>query len=151
MGSKIILSLLFGILLFGLVSVRAFTISEINQISCSAFEAEKTEIIGVEIPKQIPYSDEIFNIYIEEEIFGSIEIINSTISDFGCIENEDRTYEVYIKDYSVLSSFGESDDFFGTFQENLKNKNIEIEGVGFGKKVKMFFTKIGLKIFGWFN
>jgi hypothetical protein len=148
MKKKIIFGTIFIILLLGFVN--ALTESELNQISCSTFESGKSEIIGTEIPEQIPYSNEIFNIYIGDEIFGNIVIIESIISDISCTENENRTYDIYIKDYSVLTSFGETDDTFGMFQEKLKNKEIEIKGVSFGKKTKMFFTKIGLKIAGWF-
>ncbi len=149
MKKKIIFGFLFGVLLFRLVS--PLTNFEINQIGCSAFEIEKAKIIGTEIPKQIPYGNELFNIYIGEEVLGYIEITDSIISDFGCVENENETYRVYIKDYSVLGSFGETADPFEMLQDKLKSKEIEIKGIGFSKKTKMFFTKIGLKIFGWFN
>ena len=148
MRGKVIFGLLFGIMLFSLVA--SFTDLELNQISCSTFEADKDSLVGMEIPEQIPYSNEIFNIYIAGEIFGNLVLVESIVDDFSCTENPERTYDIYIKDFSVLSDFGETADPFGMFQEKLKNKDIEIKGVSFGKKTKMFFTKVGLKIAGWF-
>jgi hypothetical protein len=38
-----------------------------------------------------------------------------------------------------------------SLNEKLSNKEIQIKGASFTKKVKMFFTKLGLKIMGWFS
>ena len=122
-----------------------------ENLSCFSFLSYKDKIIGIQIPTQIPYSDEIFNVYISDEIFGYLELENSTITAFDCLENENKTYDVYIKDSEVFEDFLNSTDMVKSLNEKLSNKEIQIKGASFTKKVKMFFTKLGLKIMGWFS
>ncbi len=147
MREKIIFGVLLGIILFGFVS--SLTQTDLDGIGCEMLEEGKAEIVGIEIPEQIPYSDEIFNVYIADENFGYLEISESVVSDLGCEENPEATYNVYIKDYSVFLAF-ETGFTLDKFNSMLGDE-IQIKGVGFGKKTKMFFTKIGLKIAGWFS
>ena len=148
MKEKIFLSMLFSILFFSLVI--PLTNAQLDNKSCSMIENEKASFVGTKIPEQVSYSDEVFNIYIEEEIFGHFTISESTISDFGCVENKNATYNIIIKDSSTI------EDLMKNFSvESLNSKlssgEIEIKGITVGKKIKLFFTKIGLKFLNWFS
>ncbi|MBT4376779.1 hypothetical protein HOD29_05375 [archaeon] len=142
----------FGILLvLSLGFVSSFEVEDnfdLSQISCDMLNGFKDEIVGQEIPSQIPYKNEIFNVYIAEEIFGNIVIEESIVKDFGCVVNDEVTYRVYILDGGVLLDFAETEEVMELVQEKLDNKEILVKGVGLGKKIKWSFTKLLLKWFG---
>ena len=149
MENKLIVGFFIGIMILGLVS----SLGEINleKVNCQMLKPYESQVIGYKIPKQVPYGDETFNIYIEKEIFGSLVLKNWSVFGFSCSENFNRTYDIYIKDNSVFEKFENSKDILETINNELNNGDIEIKGVGFGKKLKFFFSKLGLRIWGWFN
>lgn len=124
---------------------------DLNALGCVTLSSYKSEFVGTEIPNRIPCGNEIFNIYISEDFFGSLKIVEHKIQDFVCKENENNTYDIFIKDYSTILGAIESGDKMNYFSEKLNKGEIEIKGVTFGKKFKLFFTKIGLKIANWFS
>jgi len=146
MKSKFIFA---AFLLFFLLGIVApFTTSELNEMSCLIIEQSKRDIIGNEIPEKVPFKNEILNVYLAEESFGYLEINESIISDIGCEENENPSYEIYIKDYSVFTQFEKGFDLDKL--NSMLGDEIIIKGVGIGKKFKLFFVKIGLKVASWF-
>lgn len=133
----------FGIfLIYAIVVVSAV---DINDFSCKNVENYKDLAIGKTLPESAPFTNEILNIYISNESYGNLIIKNKTIYDFSCIENENATYKVYVKDISVIKDFSESDDFIGTYKNKTSVDEIEIKGIGLGKKIKLAFVKLFLK------
>ena len=93
-----------------------------------------------QIPDFVPYSDEIFNLYIQEEnLSGSIIIENSSFKSIACENNKNATYEIHIKNLNTVEDIVKSEDFLGTYNEKIGNNEIEIKGVTVGKKIKMVF------------
>ena len=140
MKNKIILLIVFSFLFVSFAN--AIDISD-----CSSLEQYKSEILGQQIPDKVPFANEIINIYVGEQILGNIQIEEKKIKDFACAENEDATYKVEIIDYVVLNDFTSADNFLEVYQEKTKSGEIEVKGIGFGKKIKLGFVKIALKFF----
>jgi hypothetical protein len=104
----------------------------------------------IELPKFIPYKNEIFNIYVNDSVVASLKIEDRIVKDFMCESQEKSTYNVYLSSWDVVDTISESENTIDSLKENMKNKNITIKGVGFGKQVKGFFSKMGLTIASWF-
>ncbi|MDA3837102.1 MAG: hypothetical protein PF542_05765 [Nanoarchaeota archaeon] len=141
---------IFGILFIFVLGISFISAIDFdtNSVSCSVLELGKSQVIGYEIPSQVPYKNEIFNLYISEEIFGSIIIKKGILTDFSCEINNNQTYDVYIKNYEVFARFTGEGDIVEILNTAIANKDIEIKGKGMGKKLKWFFSRIGLKWFG---
>jgi hypothetical protein len=105
-----------------------------------------------EIPSYVPYKNEIFNFYlIAENINGSLVVEDGKIISIACVENENVTYNVYIDNFQTIEEIGDAEDFLGKYNEKIANNQIEIKGATFGKKMKLVFTKIALKVASWFR
>lgn len=118
-----------------------------KQIECMTILPFKNEIIGQEIPKDIPISDEIINVFIGKEIYGYFKVEEKIITDFDCSKNELATYDLFIVGEKTISDIILSENPQNTFLEKFKNKEIELKGKTLGRKIKAFFVKIGIK---WF-
>jgi hypothetical protein len=136
----LIVFLIIGIL--GLVSSL-----EINDLSCSNAINYKDQIIGKEIPSEAPFDNEIINVYVSEEVYGNLVIKESVIRDFSCSENEDATYSLSIQNLETVKKFLESEDFIDSYKSMKKSGEIEVKGIGFGKKLKLAFVNFILKFF----
>jgi len=126
---------------------------EINftQMECQSIIQYKDSIIGQELPEKVPVTNEILNIYISDESYGFIQIENKVVTDFGCEKKEKATYDLLIKDENTLFSFMESDDPMNTLIEKLNDREINLKGKKFSKKIKSGLAKFGLRIYSWFN
>jgi hypothetical protein len=139
-----------GVKLFIFVFIFLFSIiitSAIEIPNCNVLEYQKSLIIGKTLPEKVPFTDEIVNIYIENETFGNIVLENKTIKDFSCKENQYATYKVHINNLSSLNDFMNSKDFIGTYKNKTKSGEIDINGVGLGKKIKLSFVNLFLKFY----
>ncbi|MEN7981851.1 MAG: hypothetical protein ABFQ65_00190 [Nanoarchaeota archaeon] len=144
---RVILSLM--IFVFGFSLVSSISIQDV-ELFCQNIDSEKLE--GFEIPSFVPYKNEIFNFYLLEENFsGSLIIEEGKINSMKCEENKDNTYYIYINNLKTLEEISKSEDSLGLYNEKVKNKEIEIKGATLGKKIKLTFTKIVLKIVSWFK
>lgn len=142
-----ILSLMIFILGFNLVS--SVSIQDV-ELFCQQVDLE--QLGDFEIPSFVPYKNEIFNFYLLEENFnGSLIIEEGKIISMKCEENKDNTYYVYINNLATLEEISKAEDSLGLYNEKVKNKEIEIKGATLGKKIKLTFTKIILKIVSWFR
>lgn len=118
----------------------------VDQFGCSSLELYKDQIIGSKIPDKVPYKNEIINLYVANESFGNLVIEEGIVTNFSCEESAENTYNIYIKDYSVLMDFAQGVDV-DKILEKINSGDIIVKGVGFGKKIKWFFSKLALK---WF-
>lgn len=147
---------LFGLLILVLSVVYAIEIGgkdvEVSSIDCSYLESYEAEVLGEQIPKEVPFQDEILNIYLEESFFLGLTVERGNLTDLNCEPYEENTYDLRVKDVGVLLSGFQVEGAkpLDVILENLSNGNVEITGKTFGKKVKWFFATLGLKIASWF-
>lgn len=141
-GMKFVFGMFLMIGLMGLVSPL-----NVEDLNCQNALNYKDQIIGKAIPDKAPFNNEILNVYISEEIYGNLVIEESVIEDFSCVENEDASYELTIKDLETMKKFVGSEDYIQTYKEMKKSGEIEIKGVGLGKKIKLAFVNFILKFF----
>ncbi|MFO7711136.1 MAG: hypothetical protein R6V53_05215 [Candidatus Woesearchaeota archaeon] len=114
-------------------------------LDCSEIQ-ESVE--GVELPGFLPYKNEAFNFYIAEEPVANAVIEEGKVTAVSC-EEGNSTYNVYVDSKATIEKLQESDDPLGTLKEMLGSE-IEIKGTTFTKKVKGFFTRIGISVASWF-
>ena len=149
-GFLFIVSFLLIIWGFGLLQAAQINGKEIP-LTCQNVELTKGTFLGGEIPSFIPYQNEIFNMYLGNESFGHLSIEGGVLSDFSCEKSEDATYELIISNENIFENLNSNSSVVDTLNEKIKSKEIEINGLSFGKKAKWFFTKIALSVVGWFS
>jgi hypothetical protein len=132
---------LFAVLFASLVFVSAVSY---ENITCQNLESQKEMAIGFKIPDKAPFTDEIINVYLNGSIFGNIVIENRTLKDFSCLEKEDATYKIFVKNRSVVSGFINSEDVLQTYKDKSDLGEVKIKGVGLVKKIKLGFVKLFL-------
>ena len=132
----------------GIVIAEDFSNFSFKQMECMSILPFKNEIVGQSIPDQIPVSNEIINLYIAGENYGYIQIDNKTITEMNCSENEDATYDILISSEKTLSDIYSAEDKMDMVIQKFNDKEIQLKGKTFGKKIKAFFLKIGIKWFG---
>lgn len=124
-------------------------------ISCSLIKPfVDAEISSFEIPKKVPFKNEIFNIYLDEEFLISLNLVNRKFQETICEESESVTYNIYISKELVLEVIENKEDIgnpIDFYFENKKNGNLNIKPIGFGRRIKFSFINFGLKIAGWFD
>ena len=160
MEKKIFFLLIFGII-FAMSFSSALTLNDSAILSKFTLQSElpscnqiiflKNNVIGYTLPSEIPFTTDNFNLYFNKSFYANIDIKNKTISDLSCSENNKSNYNVYIENTQTIVKIVESNDKIKTVNKLMKSGEIQIKGVGFGKKLKIFFMKIGLNIFNWFN
>jgi len=139
-GKSFIIGVLVLAFVFSFVSAVEF-----EDFSCENVARNKDLAIGQSLPEKVPFTDEVINIYLSEEIYGNLQVENKTIKDFVCDENENATYKIYVESLDTIGDFLNSEDVLGTYKEKSDSGEIEVKGVGLGNKVKLFFVKIFLK------
>lgn len=139
----------FTLLILSFSLTNATTLEEFEK-ACENLSSE--QLNEFEIPSFVPYKNEIFNIYLlEENLNTSLILEDSQIKEIKCQENQKPTYNVYIKNLNTIKDFQNSSDFLELYNQKTKNKEIELKGATFTKKLKLTFTKIALKIASWFS
>jgi len=131
---------------FSLNHLQNLKSSSLNGLFCQLVSLYSNKIVGQEIPKNLPYKNEIFNLYISNESLGSVVVINGKINSISCDNNKNWTYDIYIKNSSVLSDFSNGFDA-KILSNDINNGSIRIKSSNFGKAIKLFFSKLFLK---WF-
>lgn len=131
---------------FSLNQLQNLKSSTVNELVCQLVSLYSNKIVGQEIPKNLPYKNEVFNIYASNESLGSVVITNGKINSISCDNNKNWTYDIYVKNYSVLSDFSNGFDA-KVLSNDINNGSIIIKSSNFGKAIKLFFSKLFLK---WF-
>lgn len=116
----------------------------------NVFEENHTSYV---IPEKVPFSNDVFAVYVNQEFFGLFDLVNKKITKVSCNLDEEVSYNIYITTdlLNSLSSGDLGEDVVGFYNEKKNSGELKIEGVGIGKKIKLSFINFGLKIFGWFN
>ncbi|PJE81381.1 hypothetical protein COU58_02780 [Candidatus Pacearchaeota archaeon CG10_big_fil_rev_8_21_14_0_10_32_42] len=139
----------FFLIFFLLASVNAFQINGTN-VSCEDLKIYSSSILGEKIPSSVPYQNEIFNFYFENESLGNLEINEGVLSNFSCEKNENATYDIKVNNEKLFENFDSNLSAIKILNQKLSSNEINIDGRTFGKKFKWFFTKFALKVVGWF-
>ncbi len=142
---------LLGFFVFFFLVGTSFALKFDNSfLDCKSLEKLKGQFIGQKIPPQIPYQNELFNVYLKEKSFGSFQIEEGFLVEFSCNLKENATYDIKLRDEKIFETIDENKSLLKNFEEKLRNGDIKIEGTSFWKKFKLFFSRIVLKILGWF-
>jgi len=123
---------------------------DLSQISCEIIKDFITpEIVGTKIPEQVPISNEIIVLYIDEIHIGNIIIEESVIKDFSCSE-EKNTYSLYVTKKFMLEASNIKDaeisDIIDFYKENKKSGDIKIKSNGFVRNIKLFILNVGISV-----
>ena len=103
------------------------------------------------MPDFIPFRDETFNFHVDDELIGSLSVNEGVIHSVECKkEAKEPTYIVHIDSLGTVTDIFEANSSIDAYNQKRSSKELVIEGVGFGKKVKLFFANIGTTIAGWF-
>lgn len=105
---------------------------------------------GQEMPKPFAmiFGNENINIYIDDIKVG-VKTQEGRLKIFQTTHFVDPTMNVYTTE-DTIKSIMSSQDPGKAAQEALNDGDITYKGVGVGKKVKLFFVKIGATVAGWF-
>lgn len=148
----------FGITSFGAASLTSFaTNPSINSLiqthfpSCTLLKSGQRLFLGYQIPKEIPFTTENINIYLNNTFYSNLILKNKSITDFYCTPSKNNTYDIYIENSTTVLNLISSNNTLKTAQRMIKNNQIKIKGITFSKKIKTFFLKIGLSIYSWFK
>ena len=127
---------------------------EFAMLSCEQFK----EIFGrdfesYEIPKWVPFKNDIFDVYIDDEFFLSVELIDKKVGEVSCEVPNDTTYNVYLSSglMAEISEDNEEVNPIDFYNQKRKSGELEIKAIGFVRKIKMGFINFGLKIASWFS
>ena len=105
---------------------------------------------GQQFSKIVPYKNERFNIYVGD-VQGHLVLEDRVVLAIGCNHTQEPTYIVHIKDSDTIKEIKNAESPMDVFDDKLKTGDVTIEGVTVTKKIKGFFTKLGIKIGSWFS
>jgi len=124
-----------------LADLKALANFRLSNLSCDEIkDVIQDNINDIQIPQEIPFSDEVFSLSLDGNYLGSIVLENKILTEYICDAPGKITYKVDINK-NILTSLETSEDILQTVLDNVK-----IEGTTIVKKIKLFFIKIGLGI-----
>ena len=107
----------------------------------------KEGLIGFEMPSFVPYKNEVFHIYYQDDsALGFIEVIDGKIVGAACEIQGEPTFVVYDKEDETLLNIVNSENPLKTFNQARADDDLIIKGVTFGKKVKGTFANFAASI-----
>lgn len=134
-----------------IMAVLLSTVVSANEI-CEYIIEEKDVTIGKTLPSFLPYKNEVFIAYQNENVIGHVQLKDGVITSINCNNtNETATYTVTVKDLQTVKDVFESNNTADIFNEKQSNDDIIVKGETFTKSVKLFFTNVGIKIASWFT
>ncbi len=108
--------------------------------------------VGVNISESLPYTNEVMNGYTKSgEVIGHITLQNKQVISLDCVIADDPTYNVYVQSLSTITDISNATSQIDALNEKLGNGELEIQGTSVGKKVKGFFTRVGIWIAHFFD
>ncbi len=145
---------IFGGITGHVINEKAEVTVDISNVECKKVkDVFEEKYLDYSIPEAVPFSDEVFNIYIDEVFFVGFELVEKKITEVRCEVLDDVSYNIYVTSDLIeeLASEEMGDDVVGIYNEKKKSGELRIEAVGFGKKFKLGLINFGLKIAGWFS
>ena len=144
--------LIFSFILIGFVHAEEKNLAEFNidSFNCQQVKDMSTSQDFI-LPSFIPYTNEIFNVYLEDNFLVGITLEEKKLTEIFCEEKEEKTYDIKIKNEQTIRDIVKSENQLDEFLNKKSSGEIEIKGATFGKNFKQFFVNMGLKIASWFN
>lgn len=131
-GVMVFATILLSVLFVGLASAQTTGVP-----GCQVLKDSGRSPVGESIPESAPFTDEVFNVYVSEDFYASINLTNKSVTGFECSENENATYNARIEGESVINDFRNSDNLLDTYNAKRESGEIEIEGTNFGRNLKI--------------
>ena len=151
MNKTIILTLIFAILIIGVVSAENNTINKDNEL-CNYIIAKANIPIGTKISGVFfQYKNAKFNAYTNDnESIGHIIIKDGLVTEFNCELVDNPDYNVYLEGKSVIDEIMNAESQIDTLKDKINSNEIAIKGTTTAKKINSFITKIAINIASWF-
>lgn len=117
--------------------------------ACNLIKSQvESELVGKVLPKEVPFSNEVFIVFIDTNLIASVKLENKEITSFDCSNESKPTFEIYLSS-SIFSQeqvklLNENPIKF--YLENKKTGNIEIKANGFMQGLKLGFMNFGIRI-----
>lgn len=111
---------------------------------------------GLELPKALPYQNEVFLVEIAGAPEGGFAIKDGKVSSINCGNRSGNgtgraTFKAKIDSEKTIDDIVGSGDVLASLNEKMDSGKVRLEGLSITKKIKGFFTRIGLKIAGMFS
>jgi len=88
-----------------------------------------------------------FNVFTnQDEPVGHLIFEDGLVTSYNCEQIEEPTYNVIVVGKSTIDDIMDSESPIKALNEKLGNKEIDLNGVTFGKQFKGFITKLSLSI-----
>ena len=136
------------------MGANSLEVETFEMISCEqAKEGFNKDFANYEVPKAVPFKNDVFNVYVDDEFFVSAELVDKKIGELSCEFSNEATYNIYISSGLVAEIGGSNEKInpIDFYNQKRKSGELEIKAVGFVRKIKMGFINFGLKIASWFN
>ncbi len=146
-----IFGLFFLVMCFGFVSSGLFGDDFDVDSSCEEVVSGFGEGSDFVIPDGIPFSDDVFDVYLDDEFFASFELKEKKLESVQCEAREDVSYDVFISSSLLSELEGFDGDVVDFYNEKKASGDLKIDAVGFGKSVKLGLINFGLWVAGWFS
>jgi hypothetical protein len=102
---------------------------DVSQISCDDFiKLIDIQFKSVQLPEQVPFSNEVINLYIDEKYMGSVSIENKSIEDVSCSNEDNATFNVYVNS-DIFSEINDNTNYLEFYNEKKSSGDIRIEAV----------------------
>ena len=161
MKKTIILTLIFAILIMGVVSAKNYTNNTImdktdnliNNNELCNYIIQKTNIpIGTKISGVfIQYKNSKINAYTtNNETIGHLIIANSYVIEYDCTMIDNPGYNVYLQGKSTVDEIMSAESQVDALKDKINSNEIMIKGTTTAKRINSFITKIAINIASWF-
>ena len=108
---------------------------------------KEESVVGVKVPSGVPFSNEVFNVYLAGESVGSIILTQKKIASVSCDEHDKPTYNIMIESEDVVKTIIASEDMIDEYHKQRKSGALEIDAVGFFRTIKLGFINFFSKFF----
>jgi len=133
------------------LSVSAFLFQPLSKQVCVFVQQQLEVEEEYKIPNNIPFTNEIANLYLGEKIIGHVVLSKKYVEAFECTEHENPTYNVYFRSIFTLKDLTEAESHSEIINEQIESGEIIVEPKTFGRKIDWFIGKLRLKMDLWFR
>ncbi len=132
----------------------------VSMISCNMMvQFFADDLVGKEIPEEVPFSDELVSIYLDDVLLGRIIIENKYVKEYSC-DAGDSTYFINVSssiydDIDALYIDAKNNGWnvekiIDLYKAKKASGELVIKGTSFGRNFKLFLINIGISVAKWF-
>ncbi|MGK0209486.1 MAG: hypothetical protein ACI83O_000763 [Patescibacteria group bacterium] len=103
------------------------------------------EVVGIEIPSGIPFTDEVFSVSLGDRFVGMIILEEKIVTEIYLDSRDDVTYNVILQNADVIDEISEAEDPVAMYNAKRASGEISVEAVGFVDTIKLsvihFFSR----------